>query len=141
VSATSGTGVSSGCFPTLSEADHWIHSLEPVPEMACTQLVRSPRPHVAVTLEAVPDGRAVIFPGAGKLTGVLPIAAVLALSAIDRIELLGGGPVNPETLLDTNDFVRPQWQDAELVLTVMPAGAGRLVPFETRNPTPCCAAH
>jgi hypothetical protein len=128
-------------FATPAEADHWIHSLRPRPAFAGTRLVRSPRPHVVVTLEAVPDGRAVIFPGADELTGVLPVASVLALSAIDRIEILGGGPADPETLLDTNDFVRPQWRDGELVLTVMPAAGGRLVPFETRNPTPCCAAH
>ncbi len=140
MSTVSGTG-SAGAFPTTSAADHWIHSLEPAPETACTQLVRSPSPHVAVVLEAVPGGRAVLFAGADRLTGVLPVASVLALSAIDRIEVLGGGPADPQTLLDTGDFVRPQWRDGELVLTVMPAAGGRLVPFETRNPTPCCATH
>lgn len=128
-------------FPTLAAADHWILALDPRPVVAGTRLVRSPSPHVAVTLQAVPDGRAVLFPGAEKLTGVMPVASVLALSAIDRIEILGGGPADPETPLDTGDFVRPQWLDDELVLTVMPAAGGRLVPFETRNPTPCCAAH
>jgi hypothetical protein len=128
-------------FATPAEADHWIHALDPRPAIAGTMLVRSPRPHVAVVLEAVPHGRAVIFPGVDKLTGVLPVASVPALSAIDRVEVLGGGPVDPATLLDTGDFVRPQWRDDELVLTVMPAAGGRLVPFETRNPTPCCAAH
>jgi hypothetical protein len=131
----------SAVFTTLAEADHWLQALEPAPETACTQLVRSPRPHVAVALEAVPDGRAVLFPGADRLTGVLPVASVLAWSAIDRVEILGGGPADPETLLDTGDFVRPQWRDGELVLIVMPAAGGRLIPFETRDPTPCCAIH
>jgi hypothetical protein len=135
------TAVAREGFATLAEADHWIQSVEPRPAVAGTRLVRSPRPHVAVTLEAVPDGRAVIFPGVDELTGVLPVAVVLARSAIDRVEILGGGPVDPETPLDTTDFVRPQWQDGELVLTVMPAAGGRLVPFETRDPTPCCATH
>jgi hypothetical protein len=83
-------------FATPADADHWIHSLSPRPAFAGTRLVRSPRPHVAVVLEAVPDGRAVIFPGVDELTGVLPVASVLALSAIDRIEILGGGPIDPE---------------------------------------------
>jgi hypothetical protein len=128
-------------FPTPAEADHWIHSLDPRPAIAGTRLVRSPRPHVAIILAAVPDGRAVIFPGVDRLTGVLPAASVPALSAIDRVEVLGGGPVDPEALLDTKDFVRPQWRSGELVLTVMPGPGGRLVPFENRDPTPCCAAH
>ena len=109
--------------------------------MACTYLVRSPSPHVAVALGAVPGGRAVVFPGAHRLTGVLPVAEVLALSAIDRVEVLGSGPADPATLLDTTDFVRPLWREGELVLVVTPAAGGRLVPFESRNPTPCCAAH
>jgi hypothetical protein len=28
-----------------------------------------------------------------------------------------------------------------LVLHVLPAGPGRVAPFEVPNPTPCCAAH
>jgi hypothetical protein len=47
----------------------------------------------------------------------------------------------PSTSLDTNDFVRPEWRAGELILTTMPAAGGRLVPFECRTPTPCCAAH
>lgn len=41
----------------------------------------------------------------------------------------------------TRDHVRPQWQDGELVLTLMPAVGGVLVPFEVPDPTPCCADH
>ena len=37
--------------------------------------------------------------------------------------------------------VHPQWQDGELVLTLMPAVGGVLVPFEVPDPTPCCADH
>jgi hypothetical protein len=66
---------------------------------------------------------------------------VLALSAIDKIEVLGGEIPHPEALLETTDFVRPQYRAGQLILTAMPAAGGRLVPFETRTPTPCCAAH
>jgi hypothetical protein len=96
---------------------------------------------VAVTLTATEGGRAVIFPGCAELTGVLTVAEVLSRSAIDRIEILGGVAAEPGAQLDTGNFVRPQWRGDQLVLTVMPAVGNRLVPFETRNPTPCCAAH
>jgi hypothetical protein len=144
----------------LSEADHWIRSLHPAPALACTHLVRLPFPHVAISLTGaeVPatapelreaaelaatggSGRAVLFPGVAKLIGVLTVAEVLGLSAIDRIEVLGGGTPDPSTPIDTGDFVRPQWRAGELVLSTTPAVGGRLVPFETRNPTPCCGEH
>jgi hypothetical protein len=162
------TGVSLG-HRELSEADHWILSLTPAPVLACTHLVREPFPHVAVSLadtssslsgvvetrpalQAAADlaadlaavsasGRAVIFPGAENLVGTLRIADVLALSAIERIEVLGGEVAGPEMLLETHDFVRPQYRAGQLILTAMPSAGRRLVPFETRHPTPCCAGH
>ena len=87
------------------------------------------------------SGRAVIFPGVASLVGTLSVADVLALSAIDRIEILGGEVPDPDALVETNDFVRPQYRAGQLVLTAMPAAGDRLVPFESRTPTPCCAAH
>ena len=87
------------------------------------------------------SGRAVVFPGVARLTGVLTVAEVLTLSAIDRVEVLGGETTDPSTPVDTGDFVRPQWRAGELVLSTTPAVGGRLVPFETRNPTPCCGEH
>jgi len=87
------------------------------------------------------SGRAVIFPGVASLVGTLSVADVLALSAIDRIEILGGEVPDPDALVETNDFIRPQYRAGQLVLTAMPAADGRLVPFESRTPTPCCAAH
>jgi hypothetical protein len=55
--------------------------------------------------------------------------------------VLGGAAADPDAELDAQDLIRPQWRDGELVLTVIWAAGGRLVPFETRHPTPCCAAH
>jgi hypothetical protein len=75
------------------------------------------------------------------LVGTLTVAEVLASSAIDRVAVLGGSAAEPSAVLDTQGYVRPQWRGGELVLTVMPAAGGRLVPFEKRHPTPCCAAH
>jgi hypothetical protein len=202
-------GVSLG-HPDTVTAEHWLATLSPAPVLACTHLVRTPRPHVALSLvfagdppdalglvsagdspdapdpvsaanspdvpglvsagdppgapgarspEAVaaspepvaasPEavaahgvtGRAVLYPGVELLVGTLSVGEVLELSAIDRVEVLGGGDADPATLIDTGDFVRPQWRAGVLILTTTPAAGGRLVPFESRNPTPCCAAH
>jgi hypothetical protein len=85
-------------------------------------------------------GRAVIYPGVERLVGVLSVADLLAGSAIRRVKLIGSADptVAPGTLVDTRDFVRPQWMDGELTLVATPAPAGRIAPFEVPNPTPCC---
>lgn len=156
---TTGVGVSLGHRP-LSEADHWILALTPPPALACTHLVKEPYPHVAISLvttaayDTAPElrdaaeaaasgrcGRAVLYPGVAHLVGTLTVAEVLAVSAIDRVEVLGAGVASPDALLDTGDHVRPVFRDGSLVLTATPAAGGRLVPFERRDPTPCCAAH
>jgi hypothetical protein len=152
-------GVSLG-HATLAEADHWIGSLTPAPVLACTHLVSEPFPHVAISLltaqsfATAPElagaataaaggssGRAVRFPGVGRLTGALTVSEILQRSSIARVEVLGGGQADPATVVETGDFVRPQFRDGELVLVTTPAVGGTLVPFETRNPTPCCATH
>ncbi|WP_306211904.1 hypothetical protein [Actinoplanes sp. RD1] len=152
-------GVTLG-HPDTATAEHWLASLDPAPLHACTHLMQSPRPHVAWSLEfagAPPaslgdpspaaaaahhvSGRAVRYPGVDELVGDLTVATVLATSAIDAIEILGGGTPAGDTILRTNDFVRPVWREGRLVLTVAPAAGGKLVPFENRHPTPCCADH
>ncbi|WP_399891260.1 hypothetical protein ACGH7X_31080 [Streptomyces sp. BBFR51] len=157
---------------TLREADHLLQALAAeldLPEgvLGCTHLVRDGRPRVALSLAAraepvlrtardrltargydvrdgAPDqvGRAVLYPGAGALTGTLTLAELLARSAIDRVTVLGTpDPPSPDTRIVTRDHVRPQWEDGRLVLAAMPAVGGTLVPFEDPDPTPCCADH
>ncbi|MFC6017718.1 hypothetical protein ACFP2T_16065 [Plantactinospora solaniradicis] len=137
--------------------------------VACTHLTQVPYPHVAISLTTDTDipaslpstepgyrdaadraaaehtarrsGRAVFFPGAERLVGTLTVNEVLAVSAIERVVQLGGLPVAPETLVDTRDFVRPQWRDGQLTLVTMPVAGGRLAPFEVPDPTPCCTDH
>ncbi|MBB2941999.1 hypothetical protein FB565_001703 [Actinoplanes lutulentus] len=152
-------GVSLG-HATLSEADHWIGSLSPAPVLACTHLVAAPFPHVAISLltalsyansdgldaaaQAAASGqfgRAVRFPGVERLTGELTVSEILQRSSISRVEVLGSGLADRDTVVDTGDFVRPQFRGGELVLVTTPAAGGRLIPFERRDPTPCCADH
>ncbi|USQ84146.1 hypothetical protein NFX46_10260 [Streptomyces phaeoluteigriseus] len=156
----------------LRTADHLLRTLAAglaLPEggFGCTHLLRGERPRVVVSLaskseadlddvrawsvsqgyevtEGAPDavGRAVLYRGADLLRGTTTVEEVLAVSAIDRVTVLGaaGGP-GPATVLLTHAHVRPQWQSGELVLTAMPAAGGTLVPFEVPEPTPCCADH
>ncbi|MFC8589816.1 hypothetical protein ACFWXA_04070 [Streptomyces atroolivaceus] len=142
----------------------------PQEAFGCTHLVRDGdggRPRVALSLaagtEAVVEaararlvaqgyqvrdgawdqaGRAVLYPGAAALAGTLAVADVVRRSAIERVRVLGTADrPDPATRLVTREFVRPQWQDGELVLAAMPAVGGTLVPFEVPDPTPCCADH
>ena len=149
-------------------AEHWLATLPEPPVVACTHLVREPYPHVAISValaadadlppqgeevlrpaamaaaaahEARRSGRAVIYPGVERLVGVLTVAEVLVVSAIERVQVLGGSAADPQTPVETDDFVRPQWVDGVLTLVATPAAGGRIAPFEVRDPTPCCADH
>ncbi|MFD0502440.1 hypothetical protein ACFQ0G_04585 [Streptomyces chiangmaiensis] len=91
-------------------------------------------------------GRAVVYAGAERLTGTVTVADVLALTAIDRITVVGaplgdGDGPDPATPVLTRDHVRPEWRDGRLTLALVPAVGGALAPFEVPNPTPCCADH
>ncbi|NUT06493.1 MAG: hypothetical protein HOV76_23745 [Hamadaea sp.] len=155
--------------PSVTEAEHWLREtaagLGLADLVACTHLVHGDHPRVAVSLSAGgswPDpvdpevatrvaalhesgqgGRAVVYPGVGALVGTLSVAEVLAVSAIQEVRVLGAPSPqpDPQTLIDTRDFVRPQYADGRLVLMAMPAPGGRIAPFEVPNPTPCCAFH
>lgn len=87
------------------------------------------------------NGRVVHFPGSDSVSGTVTVRQLLT-TAIDRVEPLGGGgEVSLEASVVTRDFLRPRWQDGLLVLHVQPAVGRTWVPFETPNPTPCCAVH
>lgn len=86
-------------------------------------------------------GRAVRFPGIGLLTGLVSLEDALALTGIDAIQMLAGGALPADAVLNTRGFVRPEWRESLLVLLVLPDGLGRVAPFELPNPTACCATH
>ncbi|GAA2070904.1 hypothetical protein [Actinomadura alba] len=87
------------------------------------------------------SGRAVLFPGAQRLTGTLTAGEVLGRSAIERIVVLMGEEPSADVLVDTRDHVRPEWREGRLTLLALPAGKGVIAPYEVPNPTPCCAVH
>ncbi len=90
------------------------------------------------------SGRAVLFPGAEHLTGTIPLADLLELTAIDSVIVVGatsGNTPDPVTPVHTQDHVRPEWREGQLVLALVPAVGNTLAPFEVPNPTPCCADH
>lgn len=87
-------------------------------------------------------GRAVLFPGSDVLTGTCTVARLSDAFAIDDVISLGTpGAAEPAQRVVTRDHVRPEWRAGRLVLTVMPAVSGTLVPFEVPDPTACCADH
>jgi hypothetical protein len=147
-------------------AEHWLAAVPDGPGLlACTHFVHGDRPRVVITITGIDltvfpppaeteaagtasenhasghAGRAVLFPGVRALTGTLSVADLLAISAIDEVRVIGGPPATPDTLIDTRDFVRPQWENGRLVLVATPAPGGLIAPFEVPNPTPCCANH
>lgn len=81
------------------------------------------------------EGRAVRFPNQNLLRGTLTLAEALATGAVDRIEPLGG-PLPPETLLATHDFVRPVYRAGDLILEVTPSTTGA-IPFELEHQHIC----
>ncbi|TDD10003.1 hypothetical protein E1294_46545 [Nonomuraea diastatica] len=87
-------------------------------------------------------GRVVTFPGHDLLTGTMSVAAIRDGSAIERVLVLASpGPPGDDTLVVTNDHVRPVWRDGLMTLLTMPAAGGRITPAEVPDPTPCCADH
>jgi hypothetical protein len=86
-------------------------------------------------------GRAVVFPGSTALVGTTTVGALLAESRIDSVEVIGAAEPDAGTTLITRGFVWPRWSGGRLVLHAQPARGGALVPFETPDPTPCCANH
>ena len=87
------------------------------------------------------SGRVFHFSGSLLLDEETTIGALLAATAVDLVEGLGGTPVDPATVLVTRRFVRPTFHGGRLRLLVRPAAGGRVACFEQPDPTPCCAAH
>ncbi|MGH3455239.1 MAG: hypothetical protein ACRDP2_12525 [Nocardioidaceae bacterium] len=87
------------------------------------------------------QGRAVSFAGSHTLIGQVAVRDILAETAIDEVAVVGGGPIGDGSIVETRDFVRPEWRDGRLVLAVAPVAGGLLAPFEVPDPTPCCADH
>lgn len=74
-------------------------------------------------------GRAVVFPGRDILVGELPVADVVARSAIELVTSLSGEPASG-AVLETRDFVRPEFVDGRLTLRCLHDDPARLVPWE-----------
>jgi len=85
-------------------------------------------------------GRAIRFVGQGRLRGALRIEEVTAGSAISQVQVLGADRV-AGAILETRDYVRPQYAAGSLTLVVTPLGDGRLQPFELEHVHQCCDGH
>jgi hypothetical protein len=157
--------------PDVAEVEHWLREhaavLADPGVVACTHLVPGVRPRVALSVAGVDpwhlsagepidpavasaaavehyarrSGRAVVFPGVGAMVGTVSVGDVLTRTAVERVLVLGGPQPGIDVLIDTRDFVRPQWRDGLLTLITTPAPDGHIAPFEVPNPTPCCESH
>ena len=87
------------------------------------------------------SGRAVHFRGVSTLVGTLSVRQLLTQSLIDQVRVLAAGDADPDMLVVTRDHVRPLWSGGQLILHTQPAAGETLVPFESPDPTPCCADH
>ncbi|MBK6017795.1 hypothetical protein [Streptomyces sp. MBT53] len=138
--ARRGTAVSLEFPDHESAATAWRHLTESEPP----QGDREAATQAATDHTARRSGRAVLFPGMEHLTGTVPLSDLLERTAIDRVIVVGatsGELPTPTTPVHTQDHVRPEWREGELVLALVPAVGGTLAPFEVPNPTPCCADH
>ncbi len=71
----------------------------------------------------------------------MSVLQLLTQSSIDRVRVLAAGDADLDMVVVTRDHVRPIWSGGQLVLSTQTAVGGTLVPFETPDPTPCCAEH
>lgn len=86
-------------------------------------------------------GRVVSFPGQATVTGTVPVARLVASTAVDAAVGLAGTPVLDADVVDTGGWLRPRWNGGRLELLVERAAGGLLRPFEQRAQIPCCATH
>lgn len=85
-------------------------------------------------------GRAIRFVGQDQLRGALQIDQVTSRSAISEVQVLGGA-LAEGAILETNDYLRPQYAAGSLTLIVTPLDDGRVQPFELEHAHQCCDGH
>ncbi len=86
-------------------------------------------------------GRVLTFPGQELATGLVPVAVLTTLTAVDEVVGLAGTPVDERDLVDTGGWLRPRWNRGRLELLVEQGAGGVLRPFEQREQIACCAVH
>jgi len=85
-------------------------------------------------------GRAIRFVGQEHVRGALQIDQVTSGSGIAEVQVLGGAPAEG-AILETNDYLRPQYVAGSLTLIATPLDDGRLQPFELEHAHQCCDGH
>lgn len=71
----------------------------------------------------------------------MSVRQLLTQSSIDQVRVLAAGDADPDMLVVTRDHVRPLWSGGRLILHTQPTAEETLVPFESPDPTACCADH
>ncbi len=86
-------------------------------------------------------GRVASFPGQASVVGTVPVARLLATTALDAVVGLAGTPVLDADVVDTGGWVRPRWNGGRLELLVERAAGGVVRPVEQEAQIACCALH
>ena len=106
-----------GNFGVVTEFEFRLHELGPIVQFALLAVEQDRAAHAVRAARDVVDR-----------------------SAISTVRLIGGALAD-DAVLDTQQFVRPTYEDGELVLVTRPAAGGRLVPFEQPRQRACCSDH
>lgn len=83
------------------------------------------------------SGRALVFPGQPVLVRDVPVAAVLAQSAVDAVPSVHG-PYADDAVLRCHGYARPCYRDGRLTLPVAHDDPRLVVAVEVRYCPPCC---
>lgn len=91
---------------------------------------------VAVTrVAAGTSGRLVTWPGAGRLHGRMPVAAVLREGGVSAVRGVGGvSEPGTGAVVDVSGLVRPRLRPEGVVLQVQEGPGDALLPFEVDSP-------
>lgn len=85
-------------------------------------------------------GRAIRFLGQDQLRGDVRVDWLVAGSAIAEVQVLGTA-LAEDAILETRDYLRPQYVAGSLTLIVTPLDDGRVQPFELEHAHQCCDGH
>lgn len=110
------------------------------------RMTRGPHDRRAGALEAAEaaasrtSGRAVAFPGRDLLVGDVPVQEILTRTAVDAV-ISSHGAYDVNAVLRTGDFIRPSYNDGQMIVHVGHSDPALLMPWETADPGPCCGGH
>lgn len=78
------------------------------------------------------DGRYIELEGIRDVGGILSVSELLERTAIERVVTLAGENLQPDAMIDTQDWVRPVLQDGYITLEVIPVNGHWRAPHKKK---------